>query len=53
MLNEIVFISCILDYIKENIFKKYLQYIFKAPENNNFLTIIMEISNYRNSKQIL
>jgi hypothetical protein len=43
-------ISCILDYIKENIFKKYLQYIFKASENNNFLTIIMEISNYRNSE---
>ena len=42
-------ISCILDYIKENIFKKYLQYIFKALEKNNFLTTLIEISKDRNS----
>ena len=30
-------ISCIFDYIKENIFKKYLLYIFRVLEHNNFL----------------
>ena len=48
--NSIDIISCVLDYIKENIFKKYLQYIFKVLEYNNLLTILMEISKDRNSK---
>ena len=48
--NSIDIISCILDYIKENIFKKYLQYIFKVLEHNNFLTTLIEISNDKNSK---
>ena len=48
--NSIDIISCILDYIKENIFKKYLQYIFKVLEHNNFLTTLMEISKDKNSK---
>ena len=48
--NSIDIISCILDYIKENIFKKYLQYIFKVLEHNNFLTTLIEINNDRNSK---
>ena len=42
--------SCILDYIKENIFKKYLQYIFKVLEHNNFITTLIEISKDKNSK---
>ena len=48
--NSIDIISCILDYIKENIFKKYLLYIFKVLEDNNFLTTLIEISKDRNSK---
>jgi len=48
--NSIDIISCILDYIKENIFKEYLQYIFRVLEHNNFLTTLMEISTDRNSK---
>ena len=35
---------------KENIFKKYLQYIFKNLENNYFLTTLIGISNDKNSK---
>ena len=48
--NAIDIKSCILDYIKENIFKKYLQYIFKVLEHNNFLTTLIEISKDKNSK---
>ena len=48
--NSIDIVTCILDYIKENIFKKYLLYIFKVLEDNNFLTTLMEISKDRNSK---
>ncbi len=48
--NSLDIISCILDYIKENIFKKYLQYIFKVLEHNNFLTTLIEINNDKNSK---
>lgn len=43
-------ISCILDYIKESIFKKYLLYISKVLEHNNFLIILIEISKNKNSK---
>ena len=42
--NSIDIISCILDYIKEYIFKKYLEIIFNVLEDNNFLTTLMEIS---------
>ena len=48
--NSLDIISCILDYIKENIFKKYLQYILRVLEHNNFLTTLIEISNDKNSK---
>jgi len=48
--NTIDIISCILDYIKENIFKKYLQYIFRVLEHNNILTTLMEISTDRYNK---
>ena len=41
--NSIDIISCLLDYIKEKIFSEYLAYIFKALEDNNFLTTLVEI----------
>ena len=46
--NNIDIISSTLDYIKENLFKKYLEYIFKVFEHNNFLTTLMEISKDKN-----
>ena len=48
--NSVDIVTCLLDYIIENIFKKYLLYIFTILENNNFLTTLMEISKDRNSK---
>ena len=48
--NSIDFVTCILDYIIENIFKKYLLHIFRVLEDNNFLTTLMEINKDRNSK---
>ena len=41
--NSIDIISCLLDYIKEQIFSEYLIYIFKVLEDNNFLTTLVEI----------
>jgi len=41
--NSLDIISCLLDYIKEQIFNKYLLYIFKALEDSNFLTTLVEI----------
>ena len=43
--NKIDIISCILDYIKENVFAKYLKLIFNELEDNNFLTTLLEINN--------
>ena len=43
--DKIDIISCILDYIKEKIFTKYLKYIFSVLEDNNFLTTLLEINN--------
>ena len=48
--NTIDIVSCFLDYIKENIFKKYLMYIFKVLEHNNFFTTLLEINKDRNNK---
>ena len=48
--DSIDIISCTLDYIKENIFKKSLLYIFKVLEDNNFLTTLIEIGKDRNTK---
>ena len=48
--NSIDIISCILDYIKVDKFKKYLVYIFKVLEHNNFLTTLIEINNDKNNK---
>ena len=41
-------ISCTLDYIKDNIFKRYLLYILKVLEDNNFLTTVIEIEKDKN-----
>jgi len=43
--DKIDIISCILDYIKENVFAKYLKLIFEVLEDNNFLTTLLEINN--------
>ena len=48
--DSIDIISCTLDYIKDKIFKKSLLYIFKALEDNNFFTTLIEISKDRNTK---
>ena len=36
-------VSCILDYIKEEIFNKYLGIIFRILEDNNILTTLSEL----------
>ena len=41
--NSLDIISCLLDYIKEQIFSKYLIHIFKILEDSNFLTTLVEI----------
>ena len=48
--DKIDIITCILDYIKENIFKKYLLYIFRVLEHNNFLTTLLELDKDKNCK---
>ncbi len=50
--DKIDIISCILDYIKENVFAKYLNFIFVVLEDNNFLTTLLEINkiNYKLDK---
>ena len=42
-------ISFLLEYIKNNLFNKYLKYIFEILENNNILTTFLEIkrNNYK------
>ena len=42
-------ISCVLNYIKEEIFGKYIKYIFTALEDNNVLTTLIEIQNNKNN----
>ena len=37
-------ISCIIAYIKENIFSKYLKFIFDVLEDNNFLTTLLVLN---------
>ena len=44
-------VSCILDYIKEEIFNKYLGIIFRILEDNNILTTLSELY-HRNFKGI-
>ena len=48
--DKIDIISCILDYIKENVFEKYLKIIFDVLEDNNFLTTLLEINNEPNCR---
>ena len=45
--DKIDIISCILDYIKENVFSKYLRLIFDILEDNNFFSTLLEINNDR------
>jgi len=47
---KIDIITCILDYIKENIFTKYLLYIFRVLENNNFFTTLLELDKDSNCR---
>jgi hypothetical protein len=48
--NSLDIISCILNYIKEEIFGKYIKYIFMALEDNNILTTLIEIQNDKNNE---
>ena len=41
--NSIDIISCLLDYIKDQIFSKYLRHILRVLEDNNILTTLLEI----------
>ena len=36
-------VSCLIGYIKEHIFKKYLRNVFEILEDNNILTTLLEI----------
>ena len=47
--NNLDIISCLLDYIKEQIFNKYLLYIFNVLEDSNFLTTLVEIKKDKNN----
>ena len=42
-------VSCLIEYINENIFNKYLKIILKILEDNNILTTLLEIkkNNYK------
>ena len=48
--NSIDITSCLLDYIKEEIFLKYLNHILHGLEDNNFVTALLEIKNSNNNK---
>ena len=48
--NSLDVINCLLDYIKEKIFSKYLNYIFEALEDSNFLTTLVEIKKEKNDE---
>jgi hypothetical protein len=48
--NNVGLISCIINYIKENIFDKYLEKIFEFSEKYNFLTSLIEIDKDINNK---
>ena len=43
-------VSILLDYIKDNIFMKYLNFIFNVLEDNNFLTTLLELNNDKTCK---
>ena len=48
--NKIDIISTILEYIKENVFIKYLKYIFNVLEDNNIFTTLLEINQEKSCK---
>ena len=50
--NSLDIISCLLDYIKEQIFNKYLLYIFKVLEDSNFLTTLVEIKKDKDNNKL-
>ena len=45
---DIDIVSCFLEYIKTNIFNKYLKNVFEILENNNILTTLLEIKRNEN-----
>ena len=47
--NSIDIISSLLDYIKEQIFSKYLKHILEVLEDNNILTTLFEIKKNNNN----
>ena len=48
--NKIDIISSILEYIKENVFTKYLKYIFNVLEDNKVFTTLLEINKEKSCK---
>ena len=48
--NSLDIINCLLDYIKEKIFSKYLKYIFEVLEDSNFLTTLVEIKKEKDNE---
>jgi len=48
--NSVDIISLLLNYIKEEIFRKYIKYIFLVLEDNNILTTLIEIQNSQNKE---
>ena len=46
---DIDIVSCFFNYVKNNIFNKYLKIVFEILENNNILTTLLEIkrNNYK------
>ena len=45
---DIDIVSCFFEYIKTNIFNKYLKNVFEILENNNILTTLLEIKRNEN-----
>ena len=50
--NSVDLISCVIDYIKENIYNKNLEIIFTFLEHYNFLTTLLEIDKVTNKNKI-
>ena len=45
---DIDIVSCFFEYIKTNIFNKFLKNVFEILENNNILTTLLEIKRNKN-----
>ena len=48
--DKIDIVSILLDYIKENVFIYYLNFIFNVLEDNDFLTTLLELNNDKTCK---